>query len=172
MRNIFLMVAIVLCTAIVGKNAVAIEIDDLEVTIRVIEPDREDRDDLSHKLELPDFREEKHEQLGGGDSREYRENETSRRDRDRDRHEHADYKDGVKEGYDDAKQDFDNAKEEQDESKRDLEEVKQDRDEAKEDLEESRESRDEAMDDREESKEDREETREDHEDTKEDSEER
>ena len=168
MRNIFLMAAIVLCTAIVGKNAVAIEIDDLEVTIRVIEPDREDRGDLSHELELPDFREEKHEPLKEGDGREPRENETSRRDR----HEHADYKDGVKEGYDDAKQEFKNAKEEQDESKRDLEEVKQDRDEVKEDLEESRESRDEAMDDRDTSKEDREEIMEDHEDTKEDSEER
>lgn len=53
MRNIVLMVITGLGCALVGEHAMAIDMGDLEVTIRVIDSDKDDRGDIGHKLELP-----------------------------------------------------------------------------------------------------------------------
>lgn len=148
MRNIFLLAMPVLFVTFVGNNAIAREMDDLEVTIRVIESNREAKEDISHKLELPNFQEVEirnksgHEQSGlskGGGDRHQR---GDRKERIGDNGEHKDHqysdednRKEVEEARHRVKEDFEQAREEHDEAKQDYDEAKEDNDEAREDYE-------------------------------------
>jgi chromosome segregation ATPase len=165
MRNIFLMAVVALYTALATDIALAIEMDDLEVTIRVIDSaredqgdvrgDRENRSEISHKLELPAFKE-------ASDDNKHQ----MREHRDRRGREYGDRGDIEKEHFDDVKgefdeikQDYDGVKEDYDEVKDDYNEAKEDYDEAKEDYDAAKEDYDEAREDYEDSTEDREDSR-------------
>jgi hypothetical protein len=150
------MATVAMSTVCVGGNAMAIEIDDLEVTIRVIKPSKEDRDDISHKLELPNFTEVKRETQdsdirGESDKKDRVDHQSESRERRHDdrkeerQHAVEDYKDkkeeseNAKEGYEEAKEDFDSAKEDHEAAMEDRNEAIEDHEEAREDHEEARE---------------------------------
>jgi hypothetical protein len=52
MRKVILLMP-VLCAVFASEHAMAVEMDDLEVTIRVIDSIKEHRGDIGHTLELP-----------------------------------------------------------------------------------------------------------------------
>ena len=58
MRNIFCLL-LVLSTTFAADRAMAVDMDDLEVTIRVIPSGKEGAAEIGHKLELPDLRGQK-----------------------------------------------------------------------------------------------------------------
>ena len=167
MQYKFLMVMVVPCLALAGGRAMAIDIDDLEVTIRVIKTDREDRGDISHRLELPDFS----EQRGPGETREQRSAEREKTG-DKDKSDRSNERGGFPENtaeneHKEDKHDPDKIKDHRDETKEDSRERraegKDDRHDVDEAREDSRQDYEESRDEREESKEDHEESRDDHE---------
>lgn len=173
MRNIFLMAVVVMFTALASDIALAIEMNDLEVTIRVIDSakeergdvrsDRENRSQISHKLELPSFKE-----ASDDDKHQKHENDTpgSGEHRDRTRGEFGDRGDHEKEHFDEVKGEFDDIKQDYDGIKEDFNEVKEDYTEAKEDYDEAKEDYDQAKDDYEDSREDYEDATEEREDSR------
>ena len=134
MRKVVLLVP-VLCAVIASGRAMAVEMDDLEVTIRVIDSVKEHKGDIGHTLELPTSTVQKQkveprQQKGGdehvsddGSVRQPREDrdEHEKHDKDelhRDRSHEAqdglnDHHDGVRENHERAVEQYQNNKEEQ-----------------------------------------------------------
>ncbi len=171
MQHRFFMVMVVPCLALAGERAMAIEIDDLEVTIRVIKTDREDRGDISHRLELPEFS----DQRGPGEIREQRSAEREKAgDKDKsDRH--SSDRDGIPENtaeneHKEDRHDSDKSKDHRDDAKEDSRERraegKEDRHDIDEAREDSRQDYEDARDEREESREGHEESRDDREESR------
>lgn len=117
MRMVFL--ALIASTLIVisGNAAAAREaMDDLEMTIRVIDNDRDDIGSVSHRLELPRFENDDHK------------SEAEHHD---DRDEHKEDSHDSKEAYEDSMDDRDDAKEDHDDAKDDHDDAMEDYDDAK-----------------------------------------
>ena len=158
MRNNFLMAVVALCAACTTHIAVAIEMNDLEVTIRVIESDRDvsgdkpDRSEIGHKLELPEFKDaDEHDakrQFGDRDLDEYR-----------DRNERIQERDDGSENRELSDEDREEAKKAQDEAREDRDEARDEHSEARDDLDEARDDHDEAREDHDDATEDREDSR-------------
>ena len=120
MRNLLSFIVVFALTGLANAQASAADFDDLEITIRVIENDKEDIKDVTQRLELPKMlddkklltREKSKEHKGREDH--YDDNqEESRQEYEDHREEHS----AAKEDQDDAKEDHDSAKEDAEDSR-------------------------------------------------------
>jgi hypothetical protein len=116
---------------IASTTAMAIEMDDLEVTIRVIDSEKEDLREITNTIELPEELKQDTERHAGDD----RHDEVENRDGE-DGKEHGEELDESKEDYDEAHEHRDEVQEDYDEAREERDEVKDDYDDAKEDIEE------------------------------------
>ena len=139
MRNVFHLLIALLSTVFAADRAMAVDMDDLEVTIRVIESGKDHAADIGHRLELPNPPSQKTEQRQHKENREQndhkaginqsREKDEPHGDRGETHDVHSDRSDhhnDVKEDHERAVEQFQNSKEERNlnsESREDLKEM-------------------------------------------------
>ena len=158
MQNNILMAMLALGATVAAGSAAAVEMDDLEITIRVIESNREEAADISHKLELPDFNQGKRQEQGSGEAGEKgRADQHSGEGDDQSGHESAEsgelHQGRKDEEHQLSKEDYENnkgghrdVKEDRDDLKAEYKDLKDERDEAKDDLVKPPEDREELPD--------------------------
>jgi hypothetical protein len=116
MRNMFYLTVAVLGVTFAADRAMAAGMDDLEVTIRVIEAGKEHTGDIGHKLELPAPPAHKVEthHTTGGDNR--RKDEPREKDKSHEHHEadgeSTDHHDNAKENHERAVDQYQDSQEE------------------------------------------------------------
>lgn len=120
-----------------GGNALAIDMRDLEVTIRVLENERDNPEEIANTIELPPELRQDMDQHRSDNDRNADADSTERSDDEvKEEYEQAsDDRDDVKESYEDAREDHDDAKDDHDDAV-------EERDDAKEGIDDGREDED------------------------------
>ena len=123
MRNAYCLLLVVLSATFTAECAMAdVDMDDLEVTIRVIQSGKEHAGDISHKLELPELGSKKAESQQQKESRGHGDHKDGLKEQHEEHESHGqseqhDAHDGSAEHHGDAKEDHERAVEQYENSR-------------------------------------------------------